>query len=304
MKRANTAYLLVLALSAFAISCGGESNESKPGTSPSDPNLDSGAQSGKQGELCEFGSAETHIRFAVNFYTGSQCSLVEHATTTVVDDAGYEFLAVDAQCRYWAKVSSYGDTRTGMLTPGQVDKLSAGYRLSDWGEYVGEYYFPMCDNWDTWRYEFNGGVVTIINHGMCGDYSTVEPVMWLFHAPLRAYELHSSGTPLDGPVRYKLVNAFGVSDGEEDQFRNAPLWPLSTSAALLAGNMNSKSRVAEDSDAAALRVIADSYRKGEIGESCRKFAPVVDENGVYYKLFMRDMVPFEDENGSWAGAWE
>ncbi|MCL2825530.1 MAG: hypothetical protein FWD57_16175, partial [Polyangiaceae bacterium] len=307
MKQTNASCLLILAFSSFPISCGGQSAESVPVPPSEDPSVDSGPENSVIDEgdiaeaddssdnasevpvdsepkgLCEFGSGETHIRFAAKFYEGSWCD-EDHIRTTVIDDAGYRFLAVDAECRYWVKVRSYGDTRTGVLTAGQVEALYKDFRLADWSEYVGEYVAGICDNWVDWVYQYGGDIVSIGSYGMCGGTSNDQSVQWILQVNLPTYELHSAGTPLDGPVRYKLVKVFPGSAGDEDQFRNAPLWPLSTSVAKLAGEMDSKSRVAEDSDAAALRVIADSYRKGEIGESCRKFAPVVDENGVYYKL--------------------
>jgi len=251
--------------------------------------------------LCTPESGDADIRFVAQ--TGGGGSDIPGSQVLI--ENGYAFLVIDGTCRYFVQQKKFGDVRTGTLNAHDQESIWQNLRLADWSEYVGCHEPEIfADGGSSWSFRFNSDTLST-----CWQNPIpYDRVKWLVEESRSAIDnLHGSGTPVDGPVRYILVGnpefAEQAESWPDGQFKNAPLWPLSAPAADLAVELNdaytATSRRAIDADAQALRAIADSFRAGDIGVSYGGYAPVKDSESNYYQLFLRDALPFENEDGYW-----
>ncbi|MCL2822832.1 MAG: hypothetical protein FWD57_02470 [Polyangiaceae bacterium] len=288
-------YAVAIAVAALVGSTSvGCSSSDSPSTStdansdvPPDPNR----------KLCSGNSGTTDIRFAAQ--TGS-VGMASPGNQVLVEN-GYDFLAISDQCQYWVLTDKWADVRTGMLSPSQTGKLQEDLRIDNFPDYVGDYTIPLCDG--PW-YRFRLGSEMVRIASTCFAANTSESVMWL-RDKVRDTEksLHEDGTPIDGPVRFMLIVYPDWVGSNEFEFRNAPLWPLSTPpsefAILEHETYDQAGHWAVGDDADALRAIAVAFRNKEIGALAAGYAPVLDSEGTQYGLFVRDTVPFENSEGLW-----
>ncbi|MCG5053207.1 MAG: hypothetical protein KA712_09640 [Myxococcales bacterium] len=225
------------------------------------------------------------------------------AGSQVVSENGHEFIFIDGKCRYWVASRSVhgplGETRTGVLSPPEVQSIEIRLKLNTWSALEGVHKPEVqVNDASPLRLAVNGLSV------LCTDScSSGQPqVVAIFkEARVLLKELFDKGTALDGPVRIAVVPL----DGTFVSWNSGPApWPLSKplesfvspSEALPRG----KGHLVEGADAQALRRLRDMQR-------AETFAPLKDvgssipigsnSSSVLHALYLRDALPIEDEMG-------
>lgn len=117
-------------------------------------------------------------------------------------------------------------------------------------------------------------------------------------------ELVMLGEPSTGDVRYTIVLENRPIPPGYLGYRKAQPWPLASpieSTALDADEAENyeagTSQLATGADAAALRSLRTRFLSGEIGFEGERFIPIEATNGTRYRLFVRDAIELENEQG-------
>ncbi len=252
----------------------------------------------EQGATEQASSAE--LFFVAQSFAGGHV----YPGSNVLYENGTRFLIIDEQFHFWVQTEPFGDVRTGTLSADEAQMLREKLRLDQWSEYVGIYSYPSScvGGASVWKFQCRTKVVDMSS---CTASNPAEQVMWLRdEVQSTIADLHAIGCPSSGPVRFTLVTR-PEADPSNDIYSNAMLWPLSAPAATYAVSIPDTSHAsphyASGTEANSLRAIAVRRRNEEISRPWAGFAPIKDADGNLYELFVRDMLPFEDEHGHWEG---
>lgn len=240
-------------------------------------------------ELCSRTSTATDTRFAAQWGGTGDAPAGSQITT----QNGHDFLAIDAQCRYWVQRHPDQPTHTGTLSATEVEELSEALMLDQWSSLVGDHLLGGCHDGAWGRFRFGALEATATG---CPPSGPEHRIMELRSEVWAAIErLYPQGQPVEGPVRFLLY--------ERDTSASAfAVWPLETPAAELAvapeDASSASGLLAEGTDAEALRTLAARARAGAFGDNLDGSIPI-EEEGRAYRLYVRDTVPFEDAQGRW-----
>lgn len=285
MKTRRITSTWAFACAVFGFGCGGESTSSMT----------------SQGELLCDGSDEPRLLIQYGYEPERFAGFDLHF------ENGYGFLVVDGSCRFWGTQRPWSPVRAGTLEPRQIDNLVGILRLGDWEHFVGSYCSVPTDSMGPKWMKARLGDAEIVIDRECEETEDdkVKFVDWILRTtPLSIAQLEANHAPTDGPMRFVLVR--DPMTNMLDLFDHATSWPLATSAHDVSvdwGNVDwfretQKSLVAEGEEAQALRELANRYRRGEFG-SPDGFIPI-EQYGWYYRLYVRDTIPIEDDDGLWS----
>lgn len=213
------------------------------------------------------------------------------------------FVAIDPACGFAMPLGD-GVMLGGTLTDAQAEELSRFLALEEWEtlkpEYSGwcaSHLGPTSFRWGERSLELQ-------------PCSRLEPPPVDFRHDLLELRgallerLEPWGQPLDGPVRYVLVDNSEAHDreGSDRSFRDAPVWPLGDPDAVAVMETYDgpppEVHVASGGEAMLLRAIRDAWVAEEIGWPYTSFVPVVGPDGRRYELYARDVASdFEVEGG-------
>ena len=213
------------------------------------------------------------------------------------------YVAIDPSCRF-AMTGENGIVHGGTLTSAQADELSRFLALEEWEMLALEYskscashVGPTSFRWGRRRLELQ-------------NCSLLPPPPDDFRHDL--LELHQeivsrlepSSEPLDGPMRYVLVDNSEAYEGLSivREFRDAPQWPLGDPRTVAVvetfDGLRPAVQVVAGDAATHLRAIRNAWAQEVIGTRYQLFAPVVGSDGRRYELYIRDVaVGFEVEGG-------
>ena len=218
----------------------------------------------------------------------------------VLYENGTHALVVDRSCGYAVRGGLWNEARMGPLTQEDVSSLEETAQLSKWADVQGSYCYAAFDGPD-FVFWYRGATIWIRACGYPGGPApALDP-----REPLRTFaaNLYSRGAALAGPVRFALVRRTAeLRPGEEDKFRGGQPWPLAGAPANVAA-MPSQTEpyplvpihVASGADAVTLGSLRAALLAGTIGNG--QFIPIVENDGALYELYVRDVLPFEDESG-------
>src|SRR5690606_38222403 len=105
--------------------------------------------------------------------------------------------------------------------------------------------------------------------------------------------------------RYNLVRVEdGLLPDDSIWFRNAPEWPMDSDPADLASSEGDprlidphESTLVGGSESAPLVEAWDAFLAGEFGFQGDRFVPIQQPDGTRYRLYLRDVIPLEDQSG-------
>ncbi len=208
---------------------------------------------------------------------------------SVVDGNGSRFVYVDGRCRYWVTGVS-GQALTGTLDPAEADLLTSRLGVGAWPEFQGQewsgdwYDAPSLVLWTP------SGAVHCSRQ--CQGASLPEPLSLIADAlQVETERLAAGAQPLDGPMRaYGLT---GARPGDHPTLE----WTYEPAVADFCysdenGNVGvDPALVVDPAAAAALRTAwLDSQEGGGF------YLTVSDEAGALYRVFARDVLPFEPDD--------
>ena len=275
-------FAAILGLACWIIGCGG--TEASTGQLPAD--------------FCFFEGGGENIRLVAQ--SGSVGGSLPPGSQ-VMHENGIPFLIVDEQCRFWVHKQTLGDVRSGTLNTHMLRSLWEHLQLAHWSEYAGQY-GSQHDQGTWWRFQYDGSLVGISVNGLSTE--DAKRIAWLLDG-IRASVglLHEHGDPVGGSVRFVLVDD-SEAGGVTTHYEDAAYWPLPEPAASWAvsvgeANLNAAARRVDGADADSLRQTVDRYRNAYRTLPGIGFVPVKDDVGGYYQLYLRDMLPFEDDQGLW-----
>ncbi len=229
------------------------------------------------------------LRFAYRRFIGFALP----APYRIFSELGGPFLYIDGHCHYWVSdahaISADQDIRTGVLDAASEERIAQATHFASW---------PALENAFTCTEQppLDGGG-TFFSDGsfrpMC-PYCVSEAVSELVEMcggatdALQA-QLFAQGQPLDGPVRlFMSTQSVASEPGRVD-------WPLASDpAAIAAATTQVTLRIDDLADARVLRALRASHHAAfPIFESI----PVRDGAGQLYQLFLREVLPFENDEG-------
>ena len=223
---------------------------------------------------------------------------------------GTFYLIIDGACRYWAS----GDpmlqsTVTGVLSSEEAEALGEDLRYAAWPRLAGEY----ADDdvmFDVDTLQLRDGQHELSCLGGCREIAAIGSIFE--HAHLAYQRLRDEGSAVEGPMR---VSAVHESINEPWLATMEPIeWPLEAPFDDYALDpqadpftnvvpRNYGVIVEDPGDLATLRALRKTYRaQGKIWRSYGFIpvnAPRLDgmPGLVGYKLYFRDVIPLEDDDG-------
>lgn len=222
--------------------------------------------------------------------------------SAVLVQNGFDFLVVDGHCRYWVQERAHGDVREGQLSNEESIQIFGSLRLDEWSSLAKTYQSSLCDGpFHSYRF----GSERIVITPACHATRTDMPVEFIRPAIRELItKLHFSGKPVQGAVRFTLVlNDEAEYPRTSEAFRGAVRWPLESDPRALtvreAANFYGPFQLAQPPSSACLRKVATMFRVGTVGDKYAGFAPVFAPNGELLRLYVRDAIPIEDQNGIW-----
>jgi len=224
--------------------------------------------------------------------------------TELEREVGFYYLYVRGDCRYWAltfqkppEVAVF-ETRTGVLDADAEAALAELVRYGEWADLVG--YYDEEGAFDvTWTFVHDGTELIVCR----GDCPTApESVIDIqLSANTTFHELWTAGEPLadDAPMRIVAMDLGPdyIPGGFDEVFE----WTIDLDLATVAVSyeqlmMSGVSTLIDDPElASALREFRAAHP-----EPVSRFDNnliVETPSGAYYNVFMRDAVPFENEQG-------
>jgi hypothetical protein len=217
---------------------------------------------------------------------------------------GAPFLYIDGHCRYWSFgtggffLQADGETRTGTLTFAEAEELATDVRLADWSTWSGSHrYVQTADNTDA---VFGDGTNFVSCDNSCDFPGAPTDLVGIYHAVLPWLErLYARGTPLAGSVRATLVDV----DAVYPDWRTATAaWPLDRPLAPFVVPYTyqfpqaSATRV-DQPDADKLRALRAQKQDILPPNNSTPFVPLRGNQGHLYGLYVRDVLPFERDDG-------
>jgi hypothetical protein len=200
-----------------------------------------------------------------------------------------EFEVIDGQCRFWTS-----ERRTGQLTNDEADQLSELGGLGCFERLAGLHEVPgVCDG-SIQNLEFRGVLATARNGcGSTGEDAEIAQEIRTHAANVRAF-LSLRGGELDGPVWCRLSEEV---DPELIPicYANPRDWPLDAPA-------TEGTFLIDPPEAATLRALAAEVLDASIQDQtfydCGYLVPVRTSDGELWRLFVRDAIPVENQDGS------
>ena len=222
------------------------------------------------------------------------------AGAQVLWDNGAGFLYVTGDCRYWVYDINRGGTwhpfRTGTLSPVQAATLYNSLGIAGWNRIVGRWVGSVFDGSTLL---FTRGPLTIACERNCDAPGTPPEVQALARQlPGVLTELARDAEPVTGPMRYVVVRPENPS--LRDVFVLSPLAlrlnEVAISDAEAARLQYGQGRLLDNpTDVSALRALRNL--EGVRTDRTPYGYLAVTEDGVRYKIYPRDTLPFEDEQG-------
>ncbi|HUM11865.1 MAG TPA: hypothetical protein VLT82_13020 [Myxococcaceae bacterium] len=215
----------------------------------------------------------------------------------VINENGFDFLYVRGDCQAWVKPYGWWEAvRRVALSEQSSKQLFDGLALGSWHALSGEYSGGAFDA---------AALVLVTNSSkiVCGGgcFGSLVPSAILQigdSASAQIVALTDAGTAIDGGVRFAAV-------------RNSPgaypflvhlEWPLDTPTLADVARPEPEQvegsgvPVTDPAAAAALRALLRQALAGA-GQNFLYHVPVRDDAGTTYRVFLRDMLPFESDAG-------
>jgi hypothetical protein len=214
---------------------------------------------------------------------------------SVMYENGFIYLFVDAQCNYWVNDPSeaWNETRTGVLDAESALRIGERLHFGAWPQLAGTWSGVGVD--DAPVSVFDHAHHTVFCAQLCDSDDVPDAVKEMRKGfPIVARELWVRGTGIVSSVRAIAV--------EVQRSPGVPFvdWPLSRpiSDFVRTGYVGSGEGVLEDDPASVqiLKELRASFVRGDHGTFFWNMLPVTS-GGAYYRLYMRDTLPFEDERG-------
>jgi hypothetical protein len=211
-------------------------------------------------------------------------------------------LLVDGTCRYHVRGGLWNEARTGTLSAQDLERLSAQLRYPEWPRLAGRYCVGAFDL-PAQHFWFDRAAIVKVP---CGTGDT--PIRFDPQAPSIEVgkALYQKGLPIDGAARFALVATLPAPPANmQSRYRGAEPWPLASDPRMLTPHVTGMGpqpipihRV-DGADAATLRRLRVRMLAGEIGEGgpVPAFIPIRQPNGQLYELYVRDVLPFENDKG-------
>jgi hypothetical protein len=221
------------------------------------------------------------LRFAAHEGGGNASGI-----PSLVLETAFDFLLIDGHCRYYAMTSPDEEIRTGVLPLADAKSLSGDFLLGHWQglEHLGF----GCPDAGTSAFAFA--------QDRAESSCTTTPLtralaVWLGR-------LYDAGSPVDGEVRYGVVEASNEAWPESSPQAALP-YPFKDPAPIATEPfVEMKPQLASGADAATLRELRTTYQSGPQPVQGPMYGIPVkiereNEPPKYYNLVLRDTVPFE-----------
>jgi hypothetical protein len=211
-------------------------------------------------------------------------------------DNGAPFVFIDGQCNYWASGPNIWDeTRTGVLDAETAAELGARLHFGAWPELAAFWTDPRPGIFDTPDLIFDDSKRAVICNRLC-DHPDVPGAVKAMRDELHvvARELWDRGHDVDLGVRAIAI--------PYEEFQGIPFvdWPVARpiSDFVRTGIVDVGEGVLENDppSAQALKELRASFVRGDHGALGWNMLPIKSD-GAYYQLYLRDVLPFEDERG-------
>ncbi len=202
-----------------------------------------------------------------------------------------EFEVIDGQCRFWT--SGLPARRTGQLTEDEADQLSEIGGLGCFERLAGLHEVPgVCDG-SIQNVEFHGTLATTRNGcGSANGNPEIAREIRTRAAEVRSF-LSLRGSEFGGPVWYRLSRE-ADPDLVPICYANPREWPLDAPA-------TEGTFLIDPPEAAMLRALAAEVLDASIQDQtfydCGYLVPIRLPDGELSRLFVRDAIPVEDEDG-------
>lgn len=215
----------------------------------------------------------------------------------VINENGFDFLYVRGDCQAWVKPYGWWEAvRRVALSEQRSKQLFDGLALGSWHALSGEYSGGAVDA---------SALLLVTNSSkiVCGGgcFGSVVPsaIRQLSDSAFtQLVALADAGTAVDGGVRFAAVpNSPGAYP-----FLVHLQWPLETPVLGDVARPESDQvegsgvAVTDPASAAALRALLRQALAGA-GQNFLYHVPVQDDAGTTYRVFLRDMLPFESDAG-------
>lgn len=216
----------------------------------------------------------------------------------VMFDNGGLYMFVDARCNYWVSNPSerWAETRTGVLDAASALELGERLHFGAWDDLRGVWSDPSGGIYDAPMLVFDNSKNAVLCVFLCGapDVPAVVKAMRDEYA-LVEQELWDRGEPVVSGVH---AIAVASEPGPGVPFVDWPLSrPISDFVRADAFIGLGEGTLEDDPvSAQALKELRASFLRGDHGAFGWDMLPVVSD-GAYYRLYLRDVLPFEDERG-------
>ena len=201
---------------------------------------------------------------------------------------GWQLLIVDGNCHAWALSEVAGHLRQADLDAQGEARLAQELKVETWKDLV-----PSAGGscFDAPGLSLRFGDVRR-DGPTCGGGAVWEDLAATTSAQVIA--ITETGASVEGDLRYLVI-----AEAAKEDARPAVTWPLATSLMSLATDSVTytpgHSRAATGDDATALRAIRTIPER--TAANYYGFTRVSDGDGRTYQVYMRDALPFEQENG-------
>ena len=233
---------------------------------------------GAAAKLCD---GSTALRFAMNSGGGNLSGL-----PPFLAELGWSLLLIDGQCRYYAMTAPDREIRSGTLSEIDAQSLSEELSLGAWQG------LPLsrgCPDAGVQTFAFGPDRTSV----SCESTSLSKASdVWL-------KRLYEAGSPVDGPIRYWLMEASNEQWPESHPDAALPYPFPGPLGAISAPYRPASAMVTSNvADAATLRALRAEYQAAPPFSPAPLYSiPIVfnasESKSEYYDLSLRDTVPFE-----------
>ncbi len=239
-------------------------------------------------KICD---GSTDIRLAYQLGGGGPAAPGE----VMLSENGWRFLLVDGTCQAWVLENSNGPLVRTDLSSDDEAQLATALKLSTWKGITP----PLGGCPDAPGTSFRFGEQRL-SGSVCGSDPASGWAQLNVAADAQLAHLAASGTAWAGDVRYLVLQESSPNDP-----RPPVDWPLATSLATVAlgpdqafSYRSGGSLRATGDDASKLRAIRTTAASASSTYGVTyEFTRVTDADGGTYQLYVRDALPFEQDNG-------
>jgi hypothetical protein len=213
----------------------------------------------------------------------------------VVYENGALLILVRGDCELWVSGETPGELRHAMLMPSHASLLARDVQHASWHNYAGTW---IGEAFDGPTLVLHDGMAWTVCHQLCVGARLPEELARIRPALEESLPgLRAAATPVSGPVRFMAVQ---VTPGNEPVGREPFLWnfesPLAevslTEGEAIAAPYGS-GIVLEDLERADR--LRRAWREAQRGG--HSYLAVIDPGGRWYRVYLRDVLPFEDPSG-------